>query len=144
MGRKPAMCLRRSACISFPNSVWERASAKLRFGRRFETEFRSAAFPNGVWERGASEVRRACVIGLTVFFLLSALCNQSSADQPPCVSGLREGQRPGPYSAVVATGPQRGQSYCYICETADRPAAVVFARSVSEPLGKLAERLDKA
>src|SRR2546430_17646744 len=101
MGRKLAMCLRRSASISFiafPNSVWERAPAKLRFAVRFETEFRSTAFPNRVWERGVGGVRGLSVIGLTAFFLLSALGNESSADQPPCVSGLREGQRPGPYS----------------------------------------------
>src|SRR5712691_9295714 len=123
MGRKPAMSLRRISCIAYISSM---------------------SFSNRVWERGVGGVRGLSVIGLTAFFLLSALGNESSADQPPCVSGLREGQRPGPYSAVVATGPQRGQSYCYICETADRPAAVVFARSISEPLGKLAERLDKA
>jgi hypothetical protein len=53
------------------------------------------------------------------------------------------GKKPGPYSAVVVTGPQRGQSYCYICETADKPAVIVFARRLSAPLGKLVRRLDK-
>jgi hypothetical protein len=57
---------------------------------------------------------------------------------------LLPGQRPGPYSAVISTGPQRGQSYCYICETADRPAVVIFARTLSDPLGKLVQQLDKA
>lgn len=66
----------------------------------------------------------------------------SAAD--PCISGLKEGQRPGPYSAVVSAGEQRGKSHCYICETADRPAVIVFARTLSEPLGKLATSLDKA
>ncbi|MGL4550656.1 MAG: hypothetical protein ACRC33_05675 [Gemmataceae bacterium] len=62
----------------------------------------------------------------------------------PCVSGPRVGQRPGPYSFVMCTGPERGKSQCYICETADRPMAVVFARSLSGPLAKLATRLDRA
>ena len=62
----------------------------------------------------------------------------------PCVSGLKPGQRPGPYAAVVSVGPQRGQSHCFICETADRPAVVVFARGLSDPLGKLVRGLDKA
>src|SRR4051794_1801265 len=66
----------------------------------------------------------------------------SAAD--PCVSGLKEGQRPGPYSAVVSAGENRGKSHCYVCETADRPAVIVFARTLSEPLGKLAAGLDKA
>jgi hypothetical protein len=62
----------------------------------------------------------------------------------PCRSGLQPGQRPGPYAAVISTGPQRGQSHCYICETGARPAVVVFARSINDPLGKLAAKLDQA
>src|SRR5215813_759542 len=62
----------------------------------------------------------------------------------PCVSGLSAGQRPGPYAAIVAVGPNRRQLHCFICETADRPAAVVFARRMSDPLGKLVQGLDKA
>jgi hypothetical protein len=64
--------------------------------------------------------------------------------QTPCQSGLQVGQRPGPYAALVATGPLRGQSHCFICETEDRPAVIVFARKLSEPLGKLAHQLDQA
>ena len=62
----------------------------------------------------------------------------------PCVSGPRVGQRPGPYSFVLCTGDQRGKSHCYICETADRPAVIVFARSLSDPLAKLVRGLDRA
>jgi hypothetical protein len=62
----------------------------------------------------------------------------------PCQSGLPAGQRPGPYSFIVSTGPLRGQSQCYICDTADRPAVVVFARTPTGPLGKLVGELDKA
>ena len=62
----------------------------------------------------------------------------------PAVSGLKPGQRPGPYSSLVSVGVQRGQSHCFICETADRPAVIVFARQLSDPLGKLARGLDKA
>jgi hypothetical protein len=64
--------------------------------------------------------------------------------QEPCRSGLQTGQRPGPYAAFVATGALRGQSHCFVCETADDPAVIVFARTLSEPLGKLAHELDKA
>jgi hypothetical protein len=66
------------------------------------------------------------------------------AAEAPCVSGLPAGQRPGPYTFLVATGPQRGQLTCYVCETADKPAVVVFARSMSDPLGKLVQQLDKS
>jgi hypothetical protein len=63
-----------------------------------------------------------------------------SAD--PCVSGVPVGGRPGPYSFLVATGPQRGQQTCYICEQEDKPTAVVFARTLSDPLGHLLAKLD--
>src|SRR5205823_13849597 len=64
----------------------------------------------------------------------------------PVVSGVPIGKRPGPYSFLVATGPQRGQPTCYICEQHDggKPAAVVFARTLSDPLGKLMAKLDAA
>ncbi len=61
----------------------------------------------------------------------------------PAVSGLKTGQRPGPYSSLVSVGKERGQSHCFICETADRPAVIVFARKLSDPLGKLVRGLDK-
>jgi hypothetical protein len=61
-----------------------------------------------------------------------------------CVSGLQPGQRPGPYSFVLATGTNRGQSSCFICETAERPAVLVFARTPSDGLTKLVQGVDKA
>ncbi|HEX3146979.1 MAG TPA: hypothetical protein VHR66_02790 [Gemmataceae bacterium] len=62
----------------------------------------------------------------------------------PCVSGPQLGQRPGPYSFLVATGPERGQPTCYVCETAEKPGVIVFARSLSEPLAKLMGACDNA
>ena len=64
--------------------------------------------------------------------------------QDPCKSGLQAGARPGPYSSVVVTGPNRGTSHCFICETADKPAVIIFARSLGDTLGKLAHGVDKA
>jgi hypothetical protein len=61
----------------------------------------------------------------------------------PCRSGLQPGQRPGPYAFLVAVGPQRGQSHCFICETGDRPAVIVFARSTGDPLARLVGRLSQ-
>lgn len=60
----------------------------------------------------------------------------------PCVSGVPVGKRPGPYSFLVATGPEAGKQQCYICEQADKPTVVVFARTLSAPLGKLLAGLD--
>src|SRR2546430_2345433 len=64
--------------------------------------------------------------------------------EDPCVSGLMVGQRPGPYAFVVSTGKERGQPTCFICETADKPAVIVFARNPSKEVGELVAELDKA
>ena len=79
-----------------------------------------------------------CLLGVLGVFVVNDFASE------PCRSGLQPGQRPGPYSSVIATGPERGRSHCYICETEDRPAVIVFARSLSEPLGKLAQEIDRA
>lgn len=81
-------------------------------------------------------------IGLLVGLLVTSIPNAPAAD--PCKSGVQAGLRPGPYSFVIATGTQRGQSCCFICETADKPAVVVFARNPSDALGKLVSQVDKA
>jgi hypothetical protein len=62
----------------------------------------------------------------------------------PIESGLKAGQRPGPYTSIVSVGPQRGQLHCFICEAEDRPVVIVFSRSLSDPLGKLLRGIDKA
>ena len=72
---------------------------------------------------------------------LLALTAATPADDP-CVSGLKEGQRPGPYTFHVATGPQRGQLTCYVCDQGDKPAVIVFARTLVEPLGNAARTQD--
>jgi hypothetical protein len=74
--------------------------------------------------------------------LLLVLGSANSAD--PCQSGLNLGQRPGPYAFLVATGPNRGKSHCFVCEAENRPVVIVFARSMTDPLGKLLGRLDQA
>jgi hypothetical protein len=76
--------------------------------------------------------------------LLGFLYASTLTAAEPCVSGLTPGQRPGPYSSIICTGPQRGQSFCYICDTGSKPAVVVFARTLSEPLGKLVRQFDQA
>jgi hypothetical protein len=62
----------------------------------------------------------------------------------PCASGLTPGQKPGPYASVVSVGKDRGMAHCFICDTEDRPAVVVFARSLDDSLGKLTRGIDKA
>lgn len=62
----------------------------------------------------------------------------------PVRSGVPVGRRPGPYSFLVATGPQRGQQTCYICDQADKPAAAAFARTLTPELGTLLTKLDAA
>ena len=73
---------------------------------------------------------------MTSLILLSLLASD------PCISGVPVGKRPGPYSFLVATGPERGKQTCFICEQESKPTAVVFARTLSAPLGKLLATLD--
>ena len=47
-------------------------------------------------------------------------------------------QLPGGYWA------ERGQPTCYVCETAEKPGVIVFARSLSDPLVKLLAACDQA
>ena len=67
-----------------------------------------------------------------------------AAAKDPVVSGPAVGQRPGPYSFLIATGPERGQPTCYVCETAEKPGVIVFARSLSDPLAKVLTACDGA
>jgi hypothetical protein len=78
---------------------------------------------------------------LIIPVLVLALSAPAAAGEP-VKSGTPVGQRPGPYSFNVATGPQRGQQYCYICETGEKPGIIVFARELSEPLAGLLTALD--
>lgn len=82
----------------------------------------------------------------TLLVLLSLSLPLPLVASDPCVSGTPVGKRPGPYSFLVATGAQRGQQTCYICDQHEggKPGAVVFARSLSDPLGKLLAKLDAA
>jgi hypothetical protein len=81
---------------------------------------------------------------LTLSVALALLAPLTAADPP--ASGPPVGKRPGPYSFLVATGPQRGQQTCYVCEQheGNKPAAVVFARTTSDALGQLLAKLDGA
>ena len=83
-------------------------------------------------------------VRLAVLLSAALVPAATAAEKGPLAAGLNPGQRPGPYSALVSVGPERGQLHCYVCETADRPAVIVFARSLSDPLGTLVGGLDRA
>ncbi len=89
-------------------------------------------------------MRTVCLPSAAVIVVLGFGVLVPAREGAPCVSGLQPGRRPGPYSAVVSVGDKRGQSHCFVCETEDRPAVIVFARTFSDPLGKLAAGLDEA
>ncbi len=84
-------------------------------------------------------------LGLS-FVFVSFVCFVVScrAADGPLVSGLAAGEKPGSYTFHVATGPERGKLTCYICETDKKPAVLVFARTMSDPLATLVKGLDKA
>jgi hypothetical protein len=76
--------------------------------------------------------------------LLALLFLSAAPADDPCKSGPAPGERYGPYSFLIATGPKRGTAHCYVCETGDKPAVLVFARQPDGPLGKLLVQLDQA
>ena len=94
------------------------------------------------------DIRHSFVIGHSssgiLLPLVASLLLPLALSAEPCQSRPQCGQRPGPYAFLVATGPKRGQSHCYICETGDRPAVIVFARTPSDGLGKFLTKLDQA
>jgi len=88
-------------------------------------------------------VAKRVKINCTVLVLLCAVAGVVGAAEP-CLSGPQPGQRTGPYSALIATGTNRGTSHCYICEAADRPTVIIFARTLNDSLAKLLQRLDQS
>jgi len=85
---------------------------------------------------------KAIIRWLAAFAVLGTAAVVRAED--PCVSGISVGQRPGPYAFVVSTGKERGQPTCFICETGDKPAVIVFARHATAEVGELVAALDKA
>ncbi len=74
---------------------------------------------------------------------LTLLATIASADTPKL--GLRIGEElPGTFEPVNVNGPDAGRKTCIFCEYGESPVALVFARSVSEPLTRLTKRLDTA
>src|SRR5262245_60984910 len=81
---------------------------------------------------GPGAVRLTVVCGVCSMRLFLSLACLAAAGPvfaaDPLAPGLAAGQRPGPYSSLVSVGSQRGQMHCFICETKDSPAVIVFAR----------------
>src|SRR5262245_35725506 len=117
----------RSSCWGWITAglMWSPGSTGDGFSSRLVLRQRGA-----IMEGSTVRFRRVAMreIRVGVAGLLLAACTAAPAADKACVSGPRAGQRPGPYSFVLSTGDQRGKSHCYICETADRPAVIVFAR----------------
>jgi hypothetical protein len=51
---------------------------------------------------------------------------------------------PGTFKPLNITGPDAGKVTCIFCEYGESPVALVFARTLSEPLARLTKRLDAA
>lgn len=58
-------------------------------------------------------------------------------------SGPAVGKKAGPYTFLIATGPNRGTEHCYICETGDNPAVIILTRKLDDGLGKFVTQVDK-
>src|SRR5688572_14156146 len=82
--------------------------------------------------------RIACIL-----FVLGLAAAAFAAE--PVKSGLQPGEKiTAIFEPLNVTGEFAGQPHCLVCENGTNPVAMVFAREVSEPLLKLAARLDAA
>jgi hypothetical protein len=82
-----------------------------------------------------------CVAALAI----SLLCCQPLAADEPFQSGLQPGEQIfSLFEPLNVTGPYAGEPHCLVCENGASPVAMVFARTLSEPLARLLARLDQA
>jgi hypothetical protein len=87
-------------------------------------------------------MRSTCYRNLFVLACLILVRIETVEAKEPGPSGPQPGAKPGPYSFLVATGTEKGQLTCYVCETAEKPGIIIFARSLSEPLARLVVACD--
>lgn len=81
---------------------------------------------------------------LSAIVLVLATASLLTAAEP-VKSGLQSGEKiTAIFEPLNVTGEFAGQPHCLVCENGTSPVAMVFAREVSEPLLKLAARLDAA
>lgn len=60
-------------------------------------------------------------------------------------SGPQTGEKvPGPFHPLNVTGESAGEKQCLYCKNGTHPVAMVFARSVDEPVVNLLKRIDVA
>ena len=80
---------------------------------------------------------------LAVVVTILAVAVAAAAE--PVKSGLQPGEKiTAIFEPLNVTGEFAGQPHCLVCENGTNPVAMIFAREVSEPLLKLAARLDAA
>ncbi len=77
-----------------------------------------------------------------MFAALVAAALAPAVPAPLSTVGVAVGARPGPYSFLVATGPERGKQTCFVCAQDRKPTAVVFTRRLTPAAGRLFARLD--
>jgi hypothetical protein len=83
-------------------------------------------------------------MGIKVLVAVALLAGVAMA-----ADGLQSGppvgeELPGTFQPVNITGPDAGSKTCIFCEYGESPVAMVFARTMSEPLTRLTKRLDAA
>jgi hypothetical protein len=77
-------------------------------------------------------------------FAIALLTLAAPVAEKPCLSGTPVGQRPGPYSFLIATGPDRGKQECFVCAQDDKPTVIVFGRKADDATGLLLAAVDNA
>ncbi len=79
---------------------------------------------------------------LVVVFLMTFV-PPSAARQSKTVSGLAVGEMTPSFPVLDVTGPHKGKSVCYVCESQDAPVVFAFFRQTGNEMASLVRKLNE-
>jgi hypothetical protein len=80
---------------------------------------------------------------LTAILSLTAFAWQCSAGPSKTASGLAEGEMTPSFPVLAVTGPHKGKSVCYVCESKDAPVVFAFFSQTGDEMAVLLKKLDQ-
>ena len=79
---------------------------------------------------------------LTAIFSLTTFAPRCSAGPSKLVSGRAVGDMTPSFPVLDVTGPHKGKSICYVCESGDAPVVFAFFRQTDDEMASLVKQLD--
>ena len=84
---------------------------------------------------------RALLVLIVVFMMTFG--PPSAARQAKTVSGLAVGEMTPSFPVLDVTGPHKGKSVCYVCESQEAPVVFAFFRQTGNEMASLVVKLDE-